>query len=159
MKQLTGSAQLDVAASIEACYALLSDVERYPGWHPDVVREVEVLSHDADGRPARAQAILHVSRGPLVRDFDLTLAVERQPPGAINLIRLPNEPTDPEEFQVRWRLTPSGPKTQVNLELNANLAVPRIVPLTGVGDGLAAGFVAALARGVSRSRSSRRPAG
>ncbi len=159
MKQLNGSAELDVAASIEACYALLSDVERYPGWHPDVVREVEVLAHDADGRPARAQAILHVSRGPLVRDFDLNLAIERQPPGAINLIRLPNEASDPEEFQVRWRLTQSGPKTHISLELNANLAVPRIVPLTGVGDGLAAGFVAALARGVSRNRSSRRPAG
>jgi ribosome-associated toxin RatA of RatAB toxin-antitoxin module len=152
MKQLTGSAQLDVEASIEACFALLSDVEGYPGWHPDVVREVEVLSHDADGRPERVQATLHVARGPLARDLDLTLAVERQPPGAINLIRLPNEPTDPEEFQVRWRLAPSGPNTRVHLELNANLAVPRIVPLTGVGDGLATGFLAAMAGGVSRSR-------
>ena len=152
MKQLTGSAQAEVAASIEACFALLSDVGGYPGWHPDVVLGVEVVSHDAEGRPARAQATLHVSRGPLVRDFDLTLAVERQPPGAINLIRLPNEPTDPEEFQVSWRLTPNGSKTHVKLHLNANLAVPRIVPLTGVGDGLAAGFVTAMARGVSRSR-------
>ena len=152
MKQLTGGAHVDVEASVEECFALASDVEGYPDWHPDVVREVEVLSRDADGRAARVLATLHVARGPLMRDVELTLAVERQAPGAIDLIRLPNEPTDPEEFQVSWRLTPSGPKTHVSVALNAKLAVPRIVPLTGVGDGLAGGFVAAMARRVSRSR-------
>jgi hypothetical protein len=150
MKQLTGSAQLDVEASIEACFALLSDVEGYPGWHPDVVREVTPLTRDADGRPERVRTTLHVARGPLVRDFHLTLAVERHP-GAITLARVPHEPTDREEFRVSWRLAPSGPRTSISLELNANLPVPRLVPLTGVGDALAAGFVAAAARRVSRN--------
>jgi hypothetical protein len=152
MKQLTGSAHLDVEASVEACFALLSNVEGYPSWHPDVVRKVTVLSADGDGRPARAEATLHVARGPLVRDFQLTLAVERPEPGRISLIRLPNESTDPERFRLDWELRPTGPKTRVSLELKANLDVPRLVPLTGVGDGLAAGFVAAAARRVNRSR-------
>ncbi len=152
MKQLTGSAHVDVEASIEACSTLLSNVEGYPSWHPGVVREVKVESRDADGRPTRAQATLHVARGPLVRDFHLTLAVERPDPGRISLIRLPNESTDPEQFRVDWELTPSGSRTRINLQLNASLAVPRLVPLTGVGDALAAGFVTAVSRRVSRSR-------
>ena len=109
-------------------------------------------SRDADGRPTCAQATLHVARGPLVRDFHLTLAVERPDPRRISLIRLPNESTDPEQFRVDWELTPSGSRTRINLQLNANLAVPRLVPLTGLGDALAAGFVTAVSRRVSRSR-------
>ncbi len=151
MKQLTGTAQREVKAAIESCFALLSDVESYPRWYPDVVREVTALDHDADGLPQRAQATLHVARGPLVHDFHLTLDVERHVPGAVTLTRGPHEPTDPEEFRVAWRLQPSGAGTRIQLDLGANLSVPRMLPLGGIGDSMAQGFVEAAVRAVNHT--------
>ena len=89
--------------------------------------------------------------GPLAHDLELTLAVERRPPGAISLLRLPNEPTDPEQFRVDWRLSGDARRTRIALELAANLSLPKMLPLGGIGDALAQGFVAAAAREVSRS--------
>jgi hypothetical protein len=151
MKQLTGTAQVEVDATRERCYALLADIVSYPRWHPDIVRDVSVLTTHDDGLPTTARATLHVARGPLVRNLELTLAVERRPPGAISLIRLPNEPTDPEQLRVDWRLTGDGRRTRIALELAANLSLPKVLPLGGIGDALAQGFVAAAARGISRS--------
>ena len=152
MKQLTGSAQIEVEAPLEACYALLTDVERYPDWYPEVVTDVSVVARDPDGFAARTHATLHVARGPLVRDLHLTLAVERRPPRAVSLVRQPNEPGDPETFRVDWRLTNAGARTRIGLELAGSLDVPRMVPLAGIGGAMADGFVAAAARGISRSR-------
>jgi ribosome-associated toxin RatA of RatAB toxin-antitoxin module len=152
MKQLTGSAQVEVEVPLEACYALLTDVERYPDWYSEVVRDVSVVARAPDGLAAKLHATLHVARGPLVRDLHLTLAVERRPQHAVSLVRLPNEPGDPEKFRVDWRLTKDGARTQIGLELAGSLDVPRMVPLAGIGGAMADGFVAAAARGISRNR-------
>lgn len=40
-------------ATVEAVYAIVADVERYPEWHP-FFGSVEVLARDGDGRVARA---------------------------------------------------------------------------------------------------------
>jgi hypothetical protein len=65
------------------------------------------------------------------------------------LTRIPHDAGDREQFRVAWTLTaaPGGAeRTEIGLALNATLSVPRLVPLTGVGDSLAAGFVSAAAR-------------
>jgi hypothetical protein len=147
VKQLHGNAALEVAAPAAACLALFEAVERYPDWYPDVVRRVVVVEQDAGGRPSQARAALHVAYGPLVRDFDLLLAVRAQPP-TVTLDRVPHHPGDREQFRVTWRAT-DGPRTRIELELDANLSVPRLVPVGGVGDGLARGFVDAAARELS----------
>ncbi len=152
MKQLTGSAQVEVDAPLQACYALLADVERYRDWYPDVVRDVDVVDREPDGLAAKAHAALHVSRGPFAHDLELMLAVERRPPRAVALTRLPNEPGDPEAFRVVWRLAGAGGRTRIDVELAASLSLPRMLPLGGIGDAMAEGFVAAAARGISRSR-------
>ncbi|MHB8328617.1 MAG: SRPBCC family protein, partial [Acidimicrobiales bacterium] len=40
-----------VAAAPEQCFAVVSDVERYPEWAADI-KQVIVASRDAEGRPA-----------------------------------------------------------------------------------------------------------
>ena len=144
MKELHGAASETVGTPIEQCYELLLAVDRYPDWYPDVVREAEVVERDPDGTPTKARATLHVSAGPLVRDFRLLLAVVAQRPTRVRLARIPHDSSDDEEFQVTWRLHGDG-QTRIELELDANLSVPRLVPLGGIGESLARGFVTAAA--------------
>jgi len=141
MKELRGSATAAVTASPDECVAFFLAVDRYPGWHPDVVRKVEVLERDADGTPTRAHGMLHVAVGPLVKDFDLILAVTREGLQSVKLARIPHGPGDHERFEVTWHVG-----TQIRLELFADLSVPRFVPLGGVGDSMAQGFVSSAAR-------------
>jgi ribosome-associated toxin RatA of RatAB toxin-antitoxin module len=139
-----------VAASPAECLALLQAVDRYPTWYPEVVKRVEVTERDGDGRPSKANATLHVVYGPLTRDFNLQLEVLNEPPATVKLVRLRHGPSDHERFDVTWRVTEST-RTRINLLLNANLSVPRFVPVGGVGDGLAQGFVGAAARALEPS--------
>ncbi len=145
MKELHGTAETSVTVPIERCFALLHAVETYPAWYPDVVRDVEVVEHDRDGSARQARAVLHVAAGPLVQDFKLLLAVSADPPREVNLTRIPHDRSDPEQFAVTWLLAGNG-RTQIHLDLRANLSVPRFIPLGGLGDSLAHGFVDAAAR-------------
>jgi hypothetical protein len=61
------------------------------------------------------------------------------------LTRVPNEAGDPEKFEVVWRVS-ADDGTRLAIELNAMLEVPRLLPLGGVGDRLAQGFVDAAKR-------------
>jgi hypothetical protein len=142
MKELMGSASGVTTASLDDCVGFLREVDRYPTWHPDVVRKVEVLERGGDGEPTRARAVLHVAVGPLVKDFNLLLAITLPDPRTVQLSRVPHGPGDDERFEVTWRLTEKGAQTQIRLEVQASLSVPRLVPVGGIGDGLAGGFVA-----------------
>jgi ribosome-associated toxin RatA of RatAB toxin-antitoxin module len=148
MKELRGTATAAVAAPAEQCLALLADVERYPTWHPEVVRHVDVLDRDPGGQPTRVKTKLHLSQGPLSKDFDLDMAVAVQPPGTVQLTRVPHEPSDEERFEVTWYVDAPA-HAQIRLELRANLAVPRFLPLGGIGDAVADGFVNAAARALA----------
>ncbi len=142
MKELHGAAATTVSATLETCMALLSALEGYPSWYPDVVREVAVLESSDDGLPVLAQTRLHVAHGPLVKEFNPLLAVRIEPSGVIELKRVLRDPSDHEEFAVTWRLASRG-ATDLRVELLANLSVPRLLPLGGVGDAIAAGFLGA----------------
>jgi Polyketide cyclase / dehydrase and lipid transport len=148
MKELRGAADATVAVPIERCFELLRAVDAYPSWYPEVVKSVEVVDRDAQGAPARVQTRLHLAQGPLTRDFDLLMSVTAQRPGTIDLTRVPEERGDDERFQVTWRLSGRN-GTRIGLELLANLPVPRFLPLGGVGDSVARGFVAAAVRQLS----------
>ncbi len=150
MKDLTGTATARVAATPEECVALLAEVERYPSWHPDVVRYAEVLERGPDGVPARARTKVHVVAGPLVKDFDFVVAVSVEPGREVRLERVPHQAGDSERFELRW-LIESGPETVLHIALDARLSVPRFVPLGGVGDSIAQGFVDAASRALEGS--------
>jgi hypothetical protein len=149
MKALSGSAASDVTATTERCMAVLADVGHYPEWYPEVVRRVDVLERDGTGQATKAKTSLHVTHGPVTRDFNLTLDVQVQPPDVVRLVRIPHEPTDEERFEVNWRVR-DGVTRRIELALAAVLPVPRFFPVGDIGDGLARGFVTAAAAAMAR---------
>jgi len=148
MKQLHGAARADAGVSIEDCLAFLAALDAYPSWYPDVVRDVEVVESGDDGLPLRAETKLHLSYGPVSRDLDLLLAVRVRRPGLVELKQVPRGPSSGASFEATWRLDErGGTGTHLGLELDATMPVPRLVPLAGVGDAFAGGFMqAAIAR-------------
>ena len=151
MKELKGSASAGVTAPIEDCFALLIDVERYPVWYPEAVRGVEVAQRGPHGDPSMVRAILHAAIGPVAREFHLLLAVESMRPALVSLVRVPHGPRDAERFAVAWHLEQAA-GTRIRVELAANLSVPRLLPVGGVGDAMASGFVRAAAKAVGGER-------
>src|SRR5437764_6284995 len=119
MKELHGSAYASVDAPADRCMALLEAVDRYPDWHPEVVREVEVLASN-DGHPTRVRAKLHLARGPLVKDFALVLSVASDRKRRVKLTRIRDCDSSPEQFDVTWLVEDTGP-TLIRLDLSANL--------------------------------------
>ena len=149
MKELRGTASALVPAPIAKCLGLVQAVDQYPAWYPDVVRAVEVLERDGSGLASRARTELHLSVGRLTKDFDLLMAVTFEPPGTVKLVKVGGT----AKFNVTWRLY-DGDKTRLTLELDANLDAPRFLPLGGIGDSVAQGFIsAASAELVRRARS------
>lgn len=148
MKELRGTASGVTTAPLEDCVSFLLAVDRYPEWHPDVVRSVEVIERDGEGVATRARGKLHVAVGPVVKDFNLILAITREVPGTVKLTRIPHHPGDDERFEVIWRLQESS-GTRIQLDLAATLPVPRLVPVGGIGDHLARSFVADATRALS----------
>jgi hypothetical protein len=154
MKELRGTATALPGASRSECIGFLAAVERYPSWYPEVVRSIDVLERDAGGNPSKVHAVLHLARGPLVRDFELVLAVDVAQPDAVALSRIANDASDRERFEVRWRVLSDGDSSTdlLLLELEASLSVPRLLPLGGVGDAIAGGFVTAANRALREGR-------
>jgi hypothetical protein len=140
VKELTGTGTGTTDALPDQALALLAAVQRYPEWHPDVVKRVEVVQHDDSGQPTRVQTKLRVERGPMTREFDLLMDVRVERAGSVKLTRVPNEPGDDERFEVTWHVEGSGP-TRIRVDLLADLDVPRFLPLGGVGDAIAQQFV------------------
>jgi hypothetical protein len=145
MKDLRGSATGVVAASVQECVRFFRAVDGYPAWHPDVVRKADVLERDGDGNPTKARGLLHVAVGPLVKDFNPILAITVDGTRTVKLKRVPNDPGDSERFEVTWHLQ-EGEATRIRLQLEASLSVPRFVPVGGIGDSMAQGFVSAATR-------------
>lgn len=142
VKHLHGTARASVAAPAEDCFTLLAAVETYPTWYPDVVREVNVVERDAGGVALRVEARLHLAYGPVSRDLDLLLAVEVSRPELVALTHISRGPSSGASFDATWRLEDNG-ATDLHLELDATMPVPRLVPLGRVGDAFANGFMQA----------------
>jgi Polyketide cyclase / dehydrase and lipid transport len=150
MKDLHGSARSGVPASPERAIALFEAVDRYPSWYPDVVQEVTVLERAQNGRPSRVETTLHVARGPIVKDFHLVLAVTSDGRSEVKLARVPQASSGDEQFEAAWRVREAS-GTEIALHIAASLDVPRFLPVGGIGDAMAEGFVAAAANELRRS--------
>jgi Polyketide cyclase / dehydrase and lipid transport len=139
-----------VDASLDESYRLLYDVAHYPDWYPDMVRSVEVVERDHYGHATKARTHLSVTAGALgSKQFDLLMEVEVEPLKLVRLARVPHHAGDGEAFAVTWHLT-QDQKTQIKVTLDANLSIPRFLPVGGLGDTLAQGFVAAAAKALRR---------
>ncbi len=134
MKELRGSASAVVSAPLDESFALLAAVDRYPEWHPDLFREVDVLERGADGQPRRAWAKLRVA---FSQEIELTVGVRSEWQQAVYLTRLPNEPGDPEKLDLSWRLDDDG-GTRISLEFSAAVEfLPGFLPVGGAGNKIA----------------------
>jgi hypothetical protein len=150
VKELTGNASATTAASPAESLALVEAIDAYPSWAGDIVKEAAVLERDGAGHPTRARAKLHVERGPLTRDFNLLFDVKVDAGGTVALSRVPHQGSDKERFDVTWKVG-GGQSTRIELQLAANLDVPRLVPLGGVGDSMAADLLSAATRALATS--------
>jgi hypothetical protein len=145
VKELSASASATVRATPKACTDLLAAVDRYPAWFPEVIRQAEVVERAPDGTPVRARATVHLSLGPIARDFNLLLAVAIDPGARVTLKRVPHDPSDEERFELGWGVG-VGPPTRLQLDLEAYVDVPRFAPVGALGDQLARAFVDAAKR-------------
>ncbi|MGI8429812.1 MAG: SRPBCC family protein [Solirubrobacteraceae bacterium] len=148
---MSGTASGTVTAPVQRCLELLEAIDGYPRWHPEVVRSVVVLERSEQGAPTKARATLHASLGPFTKDLELELAVQVQAPGTVKLTRLSGGASDGEGFEAVWHVHEQG-KTRIELALNASLDVPRLIPVRGLGDAMAADFVAAATRALAPQR-------
>lgn len=147
MKELRGEASATVSVAKDECIRFLAAVDAYPHWYPETVREVQVLERDSDGNPARVRAKLHIARGPLVKDFDLSGVVRVDPAGTVTLDRIAHDQDDRERFTVTWHF---DEESRLGVELDANLSVPRMMPLGGLADAIATGFLQAAVDALGR---------
>jgi hypothetical protein len=136
-----------VDVPIEACLAFLAALEDYPSWYPDVVKGVNVVELGDGGLPRKAEIKLHLAYGPVSRDLELLLAVRLKKPGLVELTHVSRGQASGASFDATWRLT-GDDSTRLELELDATMPVPRLVPLGGVGDSFADGFMRAAVAGL-----------
>jgi ribosome-associated toxin RatA of RatAB toxin-antitoxin module len=140
MKRLSASASAETNASRERCFALVCAIEHYPSWYPDTVTAAEVTERDNDGLPTHARVNLHVAQGVLVRDFKLDVAVQTRTLESVEMARVPHRPDDREEFAVGWELAGDGP-TRIQVQMRANLSIPGFLPVGGIAESVANGFL------------------
>ena len=145
MRELDGSATTTVSAPPADSFALVLALDAYPSWCPAVVRRAEVTERADDGTPRLASATVHLGVGPLQRDFDLTIAVAAEPE---RVVRLTSAGGSGPELSMTWHVS-GGPPTELRLELEGRLDVPRFLPLGGVGNAVAEQLVAAARAGSS----------
>jgi ribosome-associated toxin RatA of RatAB toxin-antitoxin module len=140
MKQLSANATGATPAPLERCFELVSAIDGYPSWYPSTVTAAEVTERDGDGLPTRARVNLHVAHGFLVKDFKLNVAVETSRLESVRMSRIPHGPGDREELSVAWALA-GGAQTQIEVLMQANLSIPGFIPVSGLAESLAGGFL------------------
>jgi ribosome-associated toxin RatA of RatAB toxin-antitoxin module len=138
MKSIDGRATAAVGATPAECFSLLEAVDDYPQWTRGLVREVTALHRDATGRASSARLEIHVAQSPFAQDFIVPVSVRIERDRAVWLTRLPEGPSDREELEIHWSLSPDA-GTRIDVSFHTVTAlVPRFVPLLGVGDQIAA---------------------
>lgn len=150
MKELRADASAPVAASPAECTEFLSAVDRYPTWHPRLIRQAEVLERAGDGTPVLANATVELALGPIVHDVHLVITVAVERGERVTLTRVPYEPSDEERFELAWRVE-ADQSTVLHLELMADVEIPRFVPVGPLGGKVAQGFVDAASRALGAS--------
>lgn len=143
LKELSASASDIAPATIERCFALVADVERYPEWYPTGVKRVEVLERGEDQRPNLVAAVLAVGDGPLHMDFNLEMAVATTDPSSVDLSRVKKDAADGELMVVSWSLAAAAAGTELAVGLRAALNLPPFLPVGAIAQSVANGFLGA----------------
>jgi ribosome-associated toxin RatA of RatAB toxin-antitoxin module len=142
VKELQGSASAEIELPAEDCFAMLAAIERYPGWF-EVVRDAEVLERDPDGFPSLVRVELHVPQSPFGTDYELVVAIDAEPPEAVQFTKLPAGPADQDRLEISWRMRENG-RTEIDFEFDAAVSfVPGYLPIGGAGDVIAGAILGA----------------
>jgi hypothetical protein len=141
MKDLNAAVSGVANRPLSEVYAFLSDFPGYPTWYPAGVKRAELRT------PEKGYCVLALNQGPIQRDFEMEMAIERVADSSVALRRLPKSPGDKEQLAVTWRLSAAGEgRTNVTAEFKATLSIPGWLPLGGVDKAIPKGFLdAALA--------------
>jgi ribosome-associated toxin RatA of RatAB toxin-antitoxin module len=111
--------EIVVNAPLERCYEVVSNVEEYPSWVPDV-KEVKVLDRDGEGRPSkvsfRAAAFGRSTHYTLVYDYS-------KAPEVLSWTLQEGDMTSKLDGSYQFSSEPSG-ATRVSYELSVELRVP-----------------------------------
>lgn len=146
MKELSATATGQTEAPLERCFELVAAVDRYPSWYPKTVTGAAVTERDGDGLPTKAHVDLHVHHGFVIRDFHIDVDVVTKQLEAVSLSRIPHKPGDRERLSVAWALS-GGERTTIEVAMHANLSIPGFLPVGGLAESVAQGFLdAALAQ-------------
>jgi ribosome-associated toxin RatA of RatAB toxin-antitoxin module len=130
MKEIRGSTSAVVPAPAQQCFALLAAVDRYGEWNRDLVRELEVLQRD----PLQLTAVIHIKQSRFSKTIELRVAVSTEPPHAVRITRIPDEPSDPESLELTWHVAQRDAGSRIQLDVAAVVSlVPRYVPLGRAG--------------------------
>jgi len=136
LKQLQGSAIAGTELPVEDCFALLAAIDRYPAWF-EMVREVEILDREPDGRPRLARVEIYVPQSPFGTDFSFMVAVEADRPAKMRFTKLPDGPADEDRIELTWRIRENG-RTEIEFEFDAAVSfVPGYLPVGSAGDVIA----------------------
>jgi ribosome-associated toxin RatA of RatAB toxin-antitoxin module len=100
MADLEGSRSIEIAASIERCFAIAADLDRVPEWH-GAITEVEVLERDQDGRATLVESEMDAS----VTRVKMRLRFSYDEPTTVRWTR---ESGDLRSLDGSWRLAQTG---------------------------------------------------
>jgi ribosome-associated toxin RatA of RatAB toxin-antitoxin module len=124
MAEFGGEGTVEVAALRERCFAVASDAEGYPDWHP-VIESMTVLERDDAGRPTRARAVVDAS----VSTVTVTIGFDYEPP---DRVRCRRQSGDLREMWTRFEFVELGP-SRTRVEYSTSLDPGRMLSLLAKG--------------------------
>ena len=122
MPSATAAAAIDVDADAAHVWAVLLDVEGWPGWSA-IHRETEVLTRDADGRPARVRMRMSVMG---IGDVQVVDHVWTDPgPSGQKVVRWTLVESKVQRAQEgRYSVTPTATGCTARIEVAMELRIP-----------------------------------
>lgn len=111
--------KMTIAGTPERCFAVVTDIERYPEWVADV-KEVRVLERDAAGRPS----VVSFRAGAFGRSTSYVLSYDySDAPFAVSWKQRDGDLTNRLDGRYEFHAGPDG-TTEVHYELSVELRVP-----------------------------------
>ena len=110
---LSGKTTIDVDASPEDCFGLVSQLDRYPEWQSQV-RRAEILERDGDGRPL----VVETTSDARVREITYRLRYAYDEPSRMSWTYVEG---DMKDVNGEYRFEPlGGGRTRVTFRLHVD---------------------------------------
>lgn len=113
-----GTSTIDVDATAEELFDIVTDLERFPEWLTDV-KEVEVLGEDGDGRPAASRMRVDVT----IKEVEYVLDYEYDYPNQVSWTSRPGGDVKSIEGSYTFEINDDG-GTTVTYELAIDPGFP-----------------------------------